>query len=123
VIGFSHASQNQVASWGKRLAADYGQSAELQFFEIAMLQDAPRILRGMIIKKMGSSVPQNERSHFLRVTRDQAAWRQAVRYSKPDDAYVVLTAGDGQVLWHTEGEASDASYRALQDAIAEHAHR
>src|SRR5579872_5064114 len=36
VVGFSHASQGQVTNWGRLLAADYGKSTSLAYYEIPM---------------------------------------------------------------------------------------
>jgi hypothetical protein len=118
VVGFSHASQTQVASWGTRLAADYGQSHDVAFFEIPMLAGAPRMLRGMIVRSMGKSVPQDEKPHFLPMMEGEPAWRAATRYDKPDDAYVLVVDGSGTVQWQTEGQATDAAYSQMKSHLA-----
>jgi hypothetical protein len=117
VVGFSHASQGQVEAWGRRLAKDYGQSAEVAYFEIPMLAGAPKMLRGMIVKSMSKSIPEAERPHFLPLMDGEPAWRAATHYSKPDDAYVLLVTGDGTVEWQTEGDATDAAYAILKQQM------
>src|ERR1700722_6211729 len=52
VGGFSHTSQQQVASWGRLLAENYGDSHGVAYFELAMLAGAPKMLRGMMLKQM-----------------------------------------------------------------------
>jgi len=118
VLGFSHASQGQVAGWGKRLAVDFGQSPDVTYYEVPMLGGAPKMLRGMIVKSMGSSVPASEKLHFLPLTEDDKPWRAVAHYAKPDDAYVLLVDGQGKVLWQTEGEATDAAYALLKQQLA-----
>jgi hypothetical protein len=119
LLGFSHASQGQVASWGRLLAADFGQSGDVAFFELPMLAGAPKMLRGMIVKSMDKSVPEVEKPHFLPMMEDEPAWRAVARYDKPDDAYVLLVDGTGAVRWQTEGTATDAAYRGLKKNLAE----
>ena len=119
VVGFSHASQGQVAAWGRRLTADYGQSQNVKYFELPMLAGAPKILRGMIVKKMASTVPQAERPHFLPLMEGEAAWRAVAHYDKPDDAYLMLVNGAGEVQWQTEGDATDAAYAELKKNLQE----
>jgi hypothetical protein len=114
VVGFSHASQGQVAAWGRRLAADYGQSHDVTFFELPMLAGAPKMMRGMIVKKMSSSVPAAERPHFLPLMEGEPVWRAVARYDNPDDAYVLLVDGTGTVRWQSEGSATDDGYSALK---------
>jgi len=117
VVGFSHASQGQVAAWGKRLTAEYGQSAGVMYFEVPMLAGAPKMLRGMIVKSMGKSVPEAERPHFLPMMEGEAAWRAVAHYDKPDDAYVLLVDSTGMVHWQTEGDATDSAYAGLKQQV------
>jgi hypothetical protein len=118
VVGFSHTSQQQVASWGRLLAENYGDSHGVAYFELAMLAGAPKMLRGMIVKQMTSSVPYPQRPHFLPVMEGEPAWRAVAHYNKPDDAYVLIVDGAGGVLWQTEGEATDAAWAELKKNLA-----
>jgi hypothetical protein len=123
VLGFSHASEAQVSAWGRLLEADYGQSHDVTYFEIAMLAGAPKMLRGMIVKGMTNSVPGAERPHFLPMMEGEPAWRGVAHYNKPDDAYVMIVDERGTVRWQTEGEATDAAYgefrKNLVDVMAQ----
>lgn len=116
VVGFSHASQLQVGDWGKRLAQP---DANVAFYEMPMLGGAPSLIRGMIIKSMGKSVPEAQKAHFLPITQDDKPWKSAAHYNKPDDAYVLLVDGNGIILWQTEGDESDTTYTQLQHHLAE----
>jgi hypothetical protein len=110
VVGFSHGSQEHVASWGRLLAADYSKAPEVVYFEIPILAGAPKMLRGMIAKSIGKSMPEAERSHLLPLMEGEPAWRSVAHYVKPDDAYVLLVDVTGTVRWQTEGDATDAAY-------------
>lgn len=118
VVGFSHASQGEVASWGRLLDANYAKSNDVVYFELPMLAAAPKILRGMIVKKMGSAVPAAEKQHFVPLMEGEPAWRAAAHYDKPDDAYVLLVDDEGLVLWQIQGEASDPAWTALKKRLA-----
>ena len=117
VVGFSHSSQERIANWGRLIAADYGKSDELNYFELAMLAATPKMLRNMLIRRMTSSVPFDERSHYLPVLEGEPAWRAVAHYDKPDDAYVLLVDNKGLVLWQTEGEATDMAYRNFKQEL------
>ena len=110
VVGFSRASGEQISDWGRLIEAQYGQSRELTYFEIPMLAGMPKLLRGMVIKQMSSTVPGPERAHFVPLTEDDKPWRAVARYDKADDAYVLVVNGGGVLLWQTEGEATDAAW-------------
>jgi hypothetical protein len=117
VVGFSHASQGQVMNWGRLITADYGRSPGLDYYEIPMLGGAPKMLRGMIIKSMGKSVPADQRPHFMPLVEDDKPWRTVAKYWKPDDAYLLLVDGDGVVRWQIEGDATDAAYARLKEQL------
>jgi hypothetical protein len=110
VLGFSHASQEQVADWGRLIEAQYGQSPRVTYFEVAMLGRAPKMLRGMIVKQMTSSVPGAERAHFVPLLEDDKPWRAVAHFGKSDDAYLLVVDRDGLVIWQTEGDATDAAW-------------
>ena len=116
VLGFSHGSQEQVANWGRLLAAQYGQSPQVRYFEVPMLAGAPKMLRGMIVKSMGKGVPAMQRSHFLPI-EDDRPWRSIAHYDKADDAYVLVVEGDGVVRWQTQGDATDATWGNLKQRL------
>jgi hypothetical protein len=117
VVGFSHPSQEQIANWGRLISADYARSTNVNYFELAMLASAPKMLRGMIIKRMGSSVPFDERGHYIPVLEGEAAWRAVTHYNKPDDAYLLLVDQKGTVLWQTEGDPTDAAYASFRHEV------
>ncbi len=114
VVGFSKSSQAQVAAWGRRLSVDFDQSSSVVYFEVPMLAGAPRILRGMIVRQMGSTVPEAQRPHFLPLMENEAGWRGVAHYDKSDDAYVLLVDGTGTIRWQTHGDATDAEYNMLR---------
>ena len=117
IVGFSHASQGQVTNWGRLITADYGKSPRLAYYEIPMLGGAPKMLRGMIIKSMGRSVPAAEKAHFLPLTEDDKPWRALARYDKSEDAYLLLLDSDGMVRWQTQGEPTDAAYAGFKKQL------
>src|ERR1017187_6302787 len=110
VVGFSRASGEPVANWGRLIEAQYGQSRGLTYFEIPMLAGTPKVLRGMVVKQMSSTVPGPERAHFVPLTEADKPWRAVAHYDKPDDAYVLVVNGGGALLWRTEGEATDMAW-------------
>ena len=117
LVGFSHASAEQIGDWGRLIEADYGKSPDLVYFEMPMIGSAPKMLRGMITKSMASAVPAAERSHFVPLTEDDKPWRAVAHYDKPDDAYLLIVDGKGAVLWQVEGDATDINYAAFKKKL------
>ena len=110
VIGFSHSSQEQIANWGRLIAADYGKSTDINYFEVAMLTGVPKMMRGVMIKRMASAVPFGQRDHYVPVLEEDPTWRATAHYDKSDDAYVLLVDRAGLVLWQMEGDCTNVAY-------------
>ena len=114
VIGFSRSSQTEVRGWSKRLAADYPDSPNVAYYEVAMLSGVPKFLRGIVVRSMKKDVPERAQGHFLPLTDDDTAWRKVVHFDNADAAYVVVIDGRGMVRWQTVGDASDDAYAELK---------
>ncbi len=117
VVGFSHASGEQIADWGRLIEADYGKSPGLVYFEMAMVASSPKMLRGMIVKSMASAVPAAERSHFVPLAEDDKPWRAVTHCDEANDAYLLVVDGNGRVVWQTQGDATDAAYAEFKKAL------
>jgi hypothetical protein len=117
VVGFSRDSREADSAWGKRLAADYGESPTVVYYEMPVLAAAPRMLRGMIVKSMKSSVPATEQAHFVVILENEAAWKTVAHYGRPDDPYVLVVDNQGSVVWQTQGAVTDAAYAALKEHV------
>ncbi len=119
VVGFSQGSREAVTVWGKRLAADYFDSPAVAYYEMPVLAGAPGFMRGFIAGRIKAEVSDRGKVHFLPVYEDERSWRKVCAYSSAhaDDAYVLLVDGSGQVVWKTQGPASDAAYEAVRAKV------
>ncbi len=117
VIGFSRGSREAVAGWGRRLAANYRDSATVVYYEMPVLASVPGMLRGFVVRSMKSSVPQRAQARFVPITDKEAAWRSLAHYGQADDAYLLVVDGQGNVAWQTEGQPTDTAYAALKQQV------
>src|SRR5690348_7471876 len=67
VLGFSHASENQVKAWSERLDKDFPDQAAFTVYPIAVLEAVPRLVRGMASHGIKSGTPKEQRDRFLLV--------------------------------------------------------
>jgi len=109
VIGFTHASNSQVREWSGRL------QRELPTYTIAVLEDAPRLVRGMATAGIRSGIPRDQRDHFLIVTRGEKALKEAVGFDRPDDPYVALIDASGTIRWRAHGAPSETLLKQLRE--------
>ncbi|HWC95181.1 MAG TPA: hypothetical protein VG456_00490 [Candidatus Sulfopaludibacter sp.] len=110
VIGFTHASQNQTKAWSQRLTGAF------DTWSIAVLEDVPRLVRGMASHGIKSGVPENQRDHFLLVYHGEKEMKQAAGFSTPDDAYILVLDKTGAIRWKFHGALTDAALGELKTA-------
>ena len=108
VIGFTHGSQNQTKAWTASL------QQELPIYSIAVLEDAPRMVRGMAVHGMKGAVPEDQRDHFVVIYHNEKELKQAAAFEHPDEAYVLLLDKDGAIRWRFHGPVTDAALQELE---------
>lgn len=111
IIGFSHASQPETKTWGARLEDD------LHPYSIAVLQDVPRLVRGMATSGIKSGVPESRKDRFLLVFHEEKELKAAVGFEMPNDAYVVLLDSNGLIQWKFHGNVSDSTVAELEKRL------
>lgn len=105
IAGFSHKAGDGCAAWAKAIHADADLSNAV-VYQLAMLEGAPAMLRGMIKSGMRKGVPPAEQDHFVVFTQDDKLWRSFFGVSSDQQPYVVLLDATGKVLWHGHGDAA-----------------
>src|SRR5215475_2875347 len=63
IIGFTHGSQEQTKAWSIRVHGRF------PTWSIAVLEDVPRLIRGMVSHSIKSSLPKEQYDRFLLVYR------------------------------------------------------
>jgi hypothetical protein len=117
VLGFSRDSRDADSAWGKRLAADYRESSTVVYYEMPVLAAVPRMVRGFVVKSMKSSVPASEQTRFVVILENEAAWKAVTHFERPDNPYVLVVDSQGNVVWQTQGAATEATYAALKQHV------
>jgi hypothetical protein len=106
IVGFTHGSQKQTKEWAQRL---HGQGA----WSVAVLQDVPRLVRGMVVHGIKSGLPKEEYDRFVVTYRGEKELKEAAGFEKPDDAYLMIVDGAGAIRWRLHGPATDAAVQGL----------
>lgn len=101
----------------KRLEPDFGKSAGIALYQLPVLEEAPRILHGMIVSGMKKGVAENLRPNFIPVMHNEAELKKLVGYKEADDAYVVVLDRSGAVAFQTHGATPDANYAQLHTRV------
>jgi len=116
VVGFTKRSQSQTAAWSTQLTKDYATEPRLQRYSIAVLDDVPGFIRGMVTSSIKRGVPRDQQDNFVVITHDAKPWRNLAAITTPDDAYVILFDETAHVIAQTHGSVENA-YAPLQAEI------
>ncbi len=119
VIGFSHGSQRAMERWDKEIGAQVTAKPGVPLYNIAVLQDAPKFVRGMIKGSMKALVPAAGQDWFLTVVQGEEELKKAVDFSATDEAYVVVLNSSGKIVFHTHGDPSESAKREVIAQIKE----
>ena len=117
VIGFSQGSQRAMEHWDKEIGAQVTATPGVPLYNIAVIQDAPRFVRGMITHSMRALVPAAGQDRFLTVVQGQEELKKAVNFSATNEAYVVVLDASGKIVFYTHGEPSEAAKKQVIDQI------
>lgn len=116
VIGFTKKSSQATQAWGQRFKKDFGNDQRYVVYPVAVVEDVPGFIRGMVTSSIRRGIPPAERDRFVTLFRGEADLKRFVAYSGPDEAYLLLLDTKGRVQWRGHGLFREQDYAALRDA-------
>jgi hypothetical protein len=114
IFGFTKSSKAPTSAWGDKLNADFGTRPDFTLYQLPVLEDVPRLLRGMVISGIKKGVPENKREHFVPILQGEAELKSFVHYHEPDDAYLVVLGRTGEILSQIHGSPDNGNYARLR---------
>jgi hypothetical protein len=119
IITFSKAAGELGRGWNDPFFKDYPQDDKVTSYAIAMLEDVPSLLRGMVRGGIKKGVPLPMHRRFLTVKQDENQWKQYLGLKNEKDPYLILLDAQSQVKWIRHGAFEPAVYGELKARIAE----
>ena len=107
IIGFTHGSQAQTKAWSLRVRDRF------PTWSIAVLEDVPRLMRGMVSHSIKSSIRKEQYDRFLLVYHGEQELKQVAGFDRPDDAYLLVIDRAGAVRWSFHGPVTDAAVEQI----------
>lgn len=104
VAGFSRDGGTACGDWIKAIHGDAA-LARVDVYEIAMLDGAPRIFRGMIKSGMRKGMSSADQERMVVLTQDDKVWEKYFAVSNGQVPQVMLLDATGNVVWHGQGKA------------------
>jgi hypothetical protein len=118
IAGFTKGSSVAVKAWWEKSGALCQAHPEVACYRVAVLEEVPGFIRGMILGGMRHDIPANEQDSFVTVFENEAAWKQIFGFSTADDAYMGLFDKNGKMLWRNSGGEKAADSAAVAPAFA-----
>lgn len=119
VVGFSRVSADACRAWSERLRTSGLRGLEV--YQVAIIDEVPGMLRGMVASSIRKGVPTAFHGRFLLVTGQGQAWKKLADYGEPDAPYLLLFDARHTLRWHASGGLDDAAWQALRVAVAQYA--
>ncbi|MDP6095884.1 MAG: hypothetical protein QGG67_07865 [Gammaproteobacteria bacterium] len=113
IAGFSRDSGKSAEEWRQALS-DIEPSVSI--YTMVDLKEAPRFVRGMIVRSLRGDTPEEAHDTFLIVTDSSPAWRHAARVDDESQVYVLKLAPGGEVCKRLVGPVSDTAINLLLKA-------
>jgi hypothetical protein len=107
IIGFTHGSQAQTKAWGIRVHDRF------PMWSIAVLEDVPHLLRGVVSHSIKSGIPKQLYDRFLLVYHGEKELKQFAGFDRSDDAYLLVIDSAGAVRWRFHGSVTDAAVEEI----------
>src|SRR5665213_1428189 len=110
IVGFTRSSGEQTKDWTKRIPKDVSPP-----YSIAVLEDAPRLMRGIAVRSIRSGVPRAQRDHFLILYQNENDLKAAAQFQAADEAYLMVLGPDGSVRWRFHGAFTHTALKQLRE--------
>ncbi len=118
ILGFSKDSQPYTTAWEQPVRTSLATAPAIGFLDMPFLEDAPSLIRPIILRSIRKQVPDVLKPNFVPLTSGEAAWKQATAFtpSAPNAAYILLVDKSGTIRWQTHEPYSPALFSQLTQA-------
>lgn len=117
ILGFTKASKEPTTAWATRLNSQLGSQPDFGLWQLPVLEDVPRLLRGMVTSGMKKNVPENFRDHFVPIFEREAELKKLVNYRDANDAYLIVLDRSSQIVQQLHSASPQAAYAQLGSEI------
>jgi len=123
VFGFTKKSKEPTSAWGIKISSEFGGQAGFELYQLPVLEDVPRFVRGMVISGIKKGVKEDLRDHFVPILQGESELKKLVGYKEADDAYLVILNPAGQIVQQLHGPCTDIAYQQLRNQIQAQLHQ
>ena len=89
-------------------------------YEVVALENVPGFIRSTVIKQLKSGIPKARHDRLLVVTESVPKWKDVLRATDEDDAYVAVVGLNGELIWTARGSVTVGGLNKLKEALRLH---
>jgi hypothetical protein len=117
ILGFSKASKTPTAAWEKKITSDFS-TQQVQVYQLPVLEEVPRIIRGMVISSMKGAVAAEKQDRFIPLLHGESELKKLVDFEQPADAYLIVLGPSSEIDYKTHGSiVTEAGYAQVREHI------
>jgi|GEM_PF-909733 hypothetical protein len=119
VVGFSHASSSPSKAWQEHFCAAAVSGEACPVYEVVELESAPFFVPPIVRSGLRKEVPAPLQDHVFIARQGQQALKAALGFdpAAPDDPYLALVTGHGEIAWYGHGPWSQGRQDELANAL------
>lgn len=117
IFGFTKASKEPTKAWATRFNSELRSQPDFVLWQLPVLEDVPRLIRGMVISGMKKTVPENLRDHFVPILESEAELKKLVNYKDADDAYLIVLDRSSRIAQQLHSASPEGAYAQLRTEI------
>jgi hypothetical protein len=117
IIGFTQRAGSNNVPWTDRFERDFAADTGCAVYQVAVLASVPALFRNLVINSIRKGVPIDRRARRLITFQDEKFWQNLVGYARPDDPYLLVLDGTGQIVGRTSGLFDEKAFEQLAIAV------
>jgi len=110
IMTFSRGAQQQAREWFEALPSA---APGVRIVRVAVVEDVPRFVRGMMKSGMRKGIPPAQQGDFVLLFEGEKPLRQLAGVQSDGDAYVLVLDGAGMVKGRSSGKPTPDKLQAL----------
>src|SRR5262245_527284 len=112
VVTFAKSASKQAEEWTRSLQEAKGR-VQAEVFQVAVLEDVPRLFRSMARSGITRSVPAALHGHFWIAETASKQWKECAGMEAAGDAHVFVLDQRERVVWRAHGSYTEAKVQEL----------
>ena len=119
LIAFQREQQQELDTWLREMRRFQEADPGFQYYELPTIERLNALARWFIDSGMRRGTPKADYDHVITVYADTKAWKEGVRYTDPDAAYLILLDRESKVDWHYRGTFDETLFQALCSRVSD----